>query len=148
MLVNVGAATGPYWVQLNRLRELLATQGLAVVPESDIRTDTDLAEAQRKLEKEIEWHDAVLADAERYREALHQAESDRDTARDDLRKETARWSEALRNLTALQAKVQRAMLLVSNVIAYLSDQADVESTPGHAIGHAKHEAQKALEALR
>lgn len=35
MLVNVGASTGPYWVRLDRLQELLATQGFAIVSEAD-----------------------------------------------------------------------------------------------------------------
>jgi hypothetical protein len=42
MLVNVGAATGPYWVKLDQLRKLLATQGFHVVRQQPALTDEEL----------------------------------------------------------------------------------------------------------
>jgi len=35
-LVNVGASTGPYWVRIDLLHSLLATQGLALIPVAEL----------------------------------------------------------------------------------------------------------------
>jgi hypothetical protein len=111
-----------------------------------------LRDALRECRAELaELKTTVVANqqaADREYKRRVQAESERDTARADVQGLADHWQAEIEQHAALQAKVARAVELVSHVIAYLSDRDDIESTPLHAIGHARHQAEKALEALR